>query len=80
MMKREQILCDRCCREIEGDGLGLSVAIDVTHSSLTVWRRDYEHLCETCKKTLTVMLNKYIAGYSKKRAKLIGGNTPEETE
>ena len=81
MMKREQILCDRCCREIADAGSGRTNARIVVLAEGTerdCW--EYADLCDPCYRTLIVALDKYSKGYSKKRAKLIGGDTPEPTE
>ena len=78
MMKREQILCDRCCRVME-DGISRSVTHDVIFAGKTVWNDAYEHLCDKCKQTLMSVLNKYRHGYATTRAKLTGGDAVEET-
>jgi len=74
MMKREQILCDRCCRVMQ-DGISwCDTSMDIVFAGTTVWDDAYEHLCDKCKQTLMSVLNKYRNGYATTRAKLIGGD------
>lgn len=75
MMKREQILCDRCVNELTANEAKLEPFF-VGAGTI----REVEHMCNTCRLTATKNNKKYWEGYSKKRAKLIGDDTPAETE
>jgi len=80
MMKREQILCDRCCREIEDIRtwcMNTRIVVLTENTERDAW--EYADLCEPCYRTLIVALDKYSRAYSKKRAKLTGGDAVEET-
>jgi len=86
MMKREQILCDRCVRDIlPADAKG-KIEIQVTEydadgiGSCVIWYHDYDNLDARCKKTLLGELDVFIAGYLKKRKKLLGGDAPDPSE
>ena len=81
MMKREQILCDRCCRE-ESEELNMLHDVEIivrVDGNLTRTIRHYDDLCARCVATLDHQISKFRDGYATTRAKLTGGDAVEET-
>ena len=79
MMKRQQILCDRCCRE-QSDELTMLHDVEIVvrvDGNLTRTIRHYDDLCARCIVTLDHQLSAFFNGYTTTRAKLTGGDAVE---
>jgi len=79
MMIVEQVLCDRCTRRIEPSTSIHTMSIQIVVDGKTVTDLRYIEIDDWCINAITKMVDQYGAAYSKKRAKLTGGDAVEET-